>query len=206
MLYGAVVEDGYLLRAVPVLVKRMVSVGQAEVECRVWNGKPDFMANFWRSVKEFQFKYPKMHKAIGVCDADQESPEELEARLTESAGRRLRNVPFPLMFHVIKRELETWWIVDPDSVSRATGVNIQFPGGNVEAAVLHPKEYLVRGLSQGEVPYTKSIAESLAQNLNFETVESRCPGFVAFKVKVENGGKAGSEAGQRVRRIKLLEE
>lgn len=187
MLYGVIAEDGYILKAVPVLISRIVNTGDDAPECRLMNGKDDFIANFWKWVKEFQFRYPQMHKVMAVCDADQESPDQVVAVLIDRARRRLAGLPFPLVFHVIKRELETWWVADPSSISAATGVNIPFAGGYVEDGVPQPKEYIVGYLAAQRIPYTRTVAEAAARNLDFETVASRCPSFVVFRQHVVNG-------------------
>src|SRR5215813_4462675 len=96
------------------------------------NGKPDFIANFWRVVKEFRFRYPAMHKVLAICDSDNDCVVTLAGELRARANHRLGALPFPLVFHVIKRELETWWIGEPAAISAVTGVAIPFPGGNVE--------------------------------------------------------------------------
>lgn len=199
MLYGVIAEDTYILRAVPVLLSRLVNVGNDVPECRVWNGKADFVANFWRSVKEFQFWYPDMHKVIAVCDADTERPEEVEARLQATVQSKLPTLPFPLMFHVIKRELETWWVTDPNSVLAVTGVQIPFPGGNIEESVQHAKEHITRSLSTRKITYTREIAEETTRTLNFEVVAARCPGFVVFGHKVENGTSETRSRAERER-------
>ena len=124
MLYGVIAEDGYILRAVRVLISRIVDVGNDVPECRVMNGKNDFLANFWRYVKEFQYRFPQIHKVMAVCDADDEPPEAVETLLASRANQRLGGLPFPLTFHVIKRELETWWIAEPQSIAAATGFQV----------------------------------------------------------------------------------
>ena len=188
MLYGLIVEDGCLLRAIPTLLARLVGIGEDVPECRLMNGKPDFVANFWKFAREFQLRYPKMHKAIGVCDADTDSPSDLEGRLMERARARLQGLPFPLVIHVIKRELETWWIADPASIRTLTGVEMPFPGGNVEDSVNDPKGYVARYLGAHRRSYTPAVAEDAARHMDLGTVSSRCPGFVRFRARVENGG------------------
>jgi len=70
----------------------------------------------------------------------------------------------------------------------------------VEDGVLDPKEYLISRLSAAKIPYTRAVAEAAAQNLDFGTVTARCPGFVDFRRKVENGGAIASDS-PRGRRI-----
>lgn len=187
MLYGLIAEDTFILRAVPVLISRSVDLDQQPPECRLMNGKPDFLANFWRPVKEFQYRYPHMHKVLAVCDADRESPVELLTLLTSRAQNRLLGLPFPLVFHVIKRELETWWIGESQAISTVTGVNIPFPGGNVEESIQDPKEYIIQRLSRAKRPYTRDDAEAVARQIDFGMLSSRSPGFAQFTAKVENG-------------------
>jgi hypothetical protein len=197
--YGVIAEDGYILRAVPALLSRLVRVEGAHVECRQMNGKGDFCASFSRPVKEFQYRYPDMHKVFAICDGDEESPEELEAWLAARANEKLFGLPCPLVFHVIKKELETWWVADPRSVSVVTGVEVPYPGGNVEEDVSRPKEYMTGRLSRRKVPYTPAVAEEIAKSLDLEAVAARCPGFVLFRRKVEDGGP--ERPGSRLRRI-----
>lgn len=188
MLYGVIAEDTFILRAVPVLISRLVDLAQQLPECRLMNGKSDFLANFWRHVKEFQHRYPHIHKVLAVCDADRESPVELLTLLTTRVQTRLPGLPFPLVFHVIMRELETWWVAEPQTISRVTGVNIPFPGGNVEEDIQDPKEYIVQRLSKAKRPYTRGDAEAVARQIDLATLANRCPGFAVFTAKVEDGG------------------
>ncbi|MBI4588148.1 MAG: hypothetical protein HY725_04875 [Candidatus Rokubacteria bacterium] len=167
------------------------------------NGKADFIANFWEAVKEFQYRYPGMHKVLAVCDADDEPANELEAFLTRRAEEKLQSLPFPLMFHVIKRELETWWVAEPHSITLETGVEIPFPGGNVEEDLVDPKEYLSRRLGARNITYTRRIASKAAENLNLATISARCPGFVVFAQKVEDGEGMARASGRPLRRIVL---
>jgi hypothetical protein len=186
MRYGVVAEDTYILSAVPILVSRLVGLGGEVLECRLMNGKADFLANLWKEVKVFQYRYLGIHKVLAVCDADTEPPNELEAFLMKKAGEKLQGLPFPLAFHAIKRELETWWVADPHSLLVETGVQIPFPGGNVED-VPSPKEYIIGRLGARKITYTRKIAAQAAENLDLSTVAARCPGFVTFSQKVANG-------------------
>lgn len=187
MLYGLIAEDTFILRAIPVFVSRLVDLHGQHLECRLMNGKPDFLANVWRRVKEFQYRYPGMHKVLAVCDADRESPRDLLTLLTTKAQIRLGVLPFPLAFHVIKRELETWWVGESQAISSVTGVTIPFPGGNVEEDLLDPKEYIVQRLSPARTTYTRGDAEAIARQINLRILATRCPGFAAFTARVENG-------------------
>ena len=200
-LYGVIAEDGSIEKAIPFLIPRIVTGEDVEVECRRLNGKNDFIANFWRTAKEFQFKYPAMHKVLAICDADRESPDELEEFLTDKARDRLPGLPLPLVFHVIKKELETWWIADANTISVLAGVQVNFPGGNVEDSVQDAKEYLEQPLRQVKTPYTPTLAGLIAQHVNLDVVGSRCPGFVVFMRRVENGNAAPPE--RPYRRISL---
>lgn len=194
MLYGLIAEDTYILKAVPVLVSRLVDLQGDPVECRLMNGKPDFIANFWRTVKEFQFRYPAMHKILAVCDADAECGNTLTAELDARARARLHGLPFPLIFHVIKRELETWWVAESHAISAVTGVAIPFPGGNVEQGVVDPKEYIVRRLAAAKRAYSHADTAAIAKNVHIQTLADRCPGFVTFARKAANGAEEPAPA------------
>ena len=187
MLYGLIAEDTYILNALPVLMSRVVDLEGQPVECRRMNGKPEFIANFWKVVKEFQFKYPMMHKVLAVCDADSECVQTLTTELQDRATARLQGLPFPLVFHVIKRELETWWVAESNSISTVTGVAIPFPGGNVEQGVADPKEYIVHRLAAAKASYTHRDAGAIAAGVDLQTLAGRSPGFVIFTHKVEDG-------------------
>lgn len=189
MLYGLIAEDGAILKAIPVLLSRLVDLQDEPVECRRMNGKPDFIANFWKHVKEFQMRYPNIHKVFAVCDADadRESAATLTAELNAKAAARLGHLPFPLFFHVIIKELETWWIAESAAISNVTGVTIPFPGGNVEQSVNDPYEYIVHRLGAAKKVYTPTDAEAAARIVKLQTLRDRCPGFVAFEQKTLNG-------------------
>jgi hypothetical protein len=185
-----IAEDTYILRSLPVLISRLVDLEGDPVECRIMNGKPHFIANFWKVVKEFQFKYPAMRKVLAVCDADNDCVVTLADKLRERATARLGTLPFPLVFHVIKQELETWWIAESAAISSATDVAIPFPGGNVEQDVFDPKGYIVRRLAPAKRTYTPGDAAAAAAAIDLTTLKDRCPGFVRFARRVVNGGVA----------------
>lgn len=187
MHYGVIAEDGYILRALPVLLERLVDLRGDPVECRLMNGKPDFVANCWRVVKGFQYRYPGMHKVLAVCDADADDPEILSSELHARATARCGPLPFSLIFHVIKRELETWWITEPGAISQVCGIFIPFPGGNVEDSVVDPKEYIVRRLTASKRAYSHGDAERVATSIDLEALAERSPGFVMFAAKARNG-------------------
>ena len=191
-LYGVVAEDEAILTTVRALVARTVDNAQP-TECRRLNGKADFLANFWHYIKEFQYRFPAMHKALAVCDADNDDPIQLEADLAGRAVRHLPGLPFPLVFHVIRREVETWLLVDGEAITAATGVNIVVPGGNIESDLVDAKEYLSRQLNKQSVPYTPAVAQRIADRIDPATVAGRCPGFVAFTSRVRNGALRVSE-------------
>jgi len=96
------------------------------------------------------------------------------------------------VFHVIKRELETWWIGEPPAISSVTGVTIPFPGGNVEQGVLDPKAYIVRHLAAAKTLYTHGDAAAIAEVVDLTVLQSRCPGFVRFAQRAVNGAVAPS--------------
>ena len=187
MQYGLIAEDTFILRSLPVLISRLVDLEDDRVECRIMNGKPDFILNFWKSVKEFQFKYPAMHKVLAVCDADTDCVVALADDLRARATARLGTLPFTLIFHVIKQELETWWIAESAAISSATGVDIPFPGGNVEQDVPDPKAYIVGRLAAAKGTYTNGDAAAAAAAIDLTTLKDRCPGFVRFARLVVNG-------------------
>jgi len=186
--YGLVVEDQYLMRAGEILVKRIATKCGAEVEVltRRMNGKGDFRARFYEPVRELWFRHPGLHKILAVCDADRDDPERLEAELRARAAIRVPGLPFALVFHVIRVELETWLVADDEAVSRATGARVPFPGGNIEASMPDPKGYLESRLPT-RVPYTPTIAAAIAETLNLDVLSQRCNGFSVFQERVKNG-------------------
>ena len=181
-----IAEDTFILRSLPILISRLVDLEGDPVECRIMNGKPDFILNFWKRVKEFQFKYPAMHQVLAVCDADNDCVVTLADELRARAITRLGALPFPLVFHVIKQELETWWIAESAAISLVTSVAIPFPGGNVEQDVLDPKAYIVRRLAVTKGTYTYGDAAAAAAAIDLRTLKDRCPGFVRFARRVAN--------------------
>ena len=191
MLYGLIAEDRKILSAGQVLIARISQETTARIEPRVLNGKPAFVADAWRVVKEFCHRFPDMHKILAVCDADHDDAEELEAALIGKILRRCGPIPMPLLCHVIKIELETWWMADVDTISRVVGGVIPYPGGNAET-IRDPKEILIRRLRDaGCGPYTDAKARAFAEHLDFGVAEARAPGFGVFRQKVENGVTRG---------------
>ena len=181
MLYGLIAEDGSILKSVPTLVSRLVDLQNEPIECRRMNGKSDFIANSWRVVKELRFRFPAIQKVLAICDADNDCVVTLATHLRERAEAHLGTLPFQLVFHVIKQELETWWLAEPSAISAVTGVVIPFPGGNVEQSVLDPKTYIVRRLAVAKRVYTPGDAAAIAGRIDLSVLRMRCPGFVRFE-------------------------
>ena len=184
MLYGLIAEDGSILKSVPILVSRLVDLQGEAIECRRMNGKSDFIANFWKILKEFRFRFPTIQKVLAVCDADSDCVVTLAELLRERARAHLGTFPFPLVLHVIKRELETWWIAEPSAISTVVGMTIPFPGGNVEQSVLDPKTFIVQRLAPAKRVYTPGDAAEIAQIIDLTVLRDRCPGFVRFERRV----------------------
>ena len=187
MLYGLIAEDGAIEKSIPVLLSRLVDLEGEPVECRRLNGKPDFIANFWKHVKEFQFRYPGIHKVLAVCDADGDSATTLTAELNAKVAARLGHLPFPLFFHVITRQLETWWVAESAAISTVTGVAIPSPRGNAEENLEDPRRYIIQRVAAAKKVYTPTDAEATARIVQLPTLRGRCPGFVEFEQKTQNG-------------------
>lgn len=184
MRYGLIAEDNAILKSVPMLVSRLVDLEGDPVECRLMNGKSDFIANFWKAVKEFRFRFPNIRKVLAICDADNDCVVTLAALLKERALARVGPLPFQLVFHVIKQELETWWIAEPSAISVVMGVAVPFPGGNVEQGVLDPKAFIVSHLAPDKKIYTHSDAAAIAEIIDLAVLRDRCPGFTRFAQRV----------------------
>jgi hypothetical protein len=95
--YGLIAEDGAIEEAVPILMRRILETEGLLIERRRMNGKDDFVANFWKRVKEFQLRYPSIHKVLAVCDADRESADQLEStlRIRAATGRTAVSASLP---------------------------------------------------------------------------------------------------------------
>lgn len=127
------------------------------------------------------FRNRKVNKALVIVDQDTACIKELVEKMRKKIeGREYR---FPVKFHIIERELETWLLADEKAISTAVGRNIKRIDGFLEN-IMDPKKKLMEILSQAKKVYTPKILHRIAKESDIERIANRCPGFRRFKNSV----------------------
>ena len=186
-LYGLVAEDLRIEKVLRVVIPRIIPQ-PCQIEARVSNRKIALIRDFHKSLLEFKFRSSAMYKALVICDADRDAADALEQELQTklSQNPKLSGLPFPVKFHAIRTELETWLLADSDALSRVIGHDVASLGGNLET-LQNAKEKLIKILQQHRNMYPPSLATEIARSMSLDILRNRCPGFQAFELKTQNG-------------------
>jgi prophage DNA circulation protein len=95
-------------------------------------------------------------------------------------GREYR---FPVKFHVIKQEIETWLLSDEHAISRVIERNVPRVNESLED-IQQSKEKLKELLSKFKANYTAETLRRIAEQSDIEKIALRCPGFQRFRQSV----------------------
>jgi hypothetical protein len=120
-------------------------------------------------------------RALVIVDQDTSCIKIIVDKLQQRIeGREYR---FPVKFHVIERELETWLLSDEKAISVVVGRDIHRINETLED-IMNPKERLKEILSKARATYTPEILRRIAEESDIERIAYRCPGFDRFKQSV----------------------
>ena len=186
--FGLVVEGSYDEKALPEIIRKFIQTDIKFVP-RPIAQKGKFTRFFGTYLEEFRHvnQGTNVDRALVIRDANHKNPEEL---IRDMQNRIVnRSYPFPVRFHVIVRELETWLLADEEAISRVTRARSGRTVARVQEeleSIEAPKERLKRILSNAEVVYTSEVARQIAAESNLETIQYRCPGFGQFRQSLLN--------------------
>jgi hypothetical protein len=128
-----------------------------------------------------EFRNEKVDKALVIIDQDMACVKILVERLQERIKNR--EYCFPVKFHVIKQEMETWLLSDEQAISKVVGRTVQRVNQTLED-IQQPKEKLKELLSKAKANYTAETLRRIAEESDIKRIAYRCPGFIRFKNSV----------------------
>lgn len=181
--FGLVVEGPYDEKALAEIIRKCVQT-DIEFVVRLIATKGKFTRIFRASLEEFRYvnQGANVDRAFVIRDANHKNAEELIRNMRARIANR--NYTFPVRFHVIVRELETWLLADEEAISRVTrarsGRTVTRVQEDLES-IKDSKERLKRRLGGAGVVYTPEVARQIAAASNLETIQYRCPGFGQFR-------------------------
>ncbi len=128
-----------------------------------------------------EFRNEKVDKALVIVDQDMSCVKAIVEKLQEKI--KGRKYCFPVKFHVIKQEIETWLLSDEKAISKVVGRTVPRVNGALED-IQQPKEKLKELLSKAKANYTPQTLRRIAKECNIDRIAYRCPGFQRFKQTV----------------------
>lgn len=127
------------------------------------------------------FRNRNVNKALIIIDQDLSCVKALVEKLKEKiADRQYR---FPVKFHVIEREIETWLLADERALSKVAGKNVPRVNETLED-IINPKNKLKEILSRAKATYTPETLRKIAEESDIERIAYRCFGFRRFMQSV----------------------
>jgi hypothetical protein len=181
MLKIGIVAEGSPISDVQIiseLVKKILRIDHSIIP-RPGGSRPNVIKKY-RGWLEY-FRNRNVDKVLIIIDQDMSCVKFLVEKLTEKiVDRKYR---FPVKFHVIEREIETWLLADERAISKVAGKNIHRVNENLED-ILQPKEKLIELLSQVRVNCTAETKRIIAAGSDIQRIAYRCPGFRRFMQSV----------------------
>jgi len=127
------------------------------------------------------FRNKNVDKALIIVDQDISCVKIIVEKMRKRIeGREYR---FPVKFHVIERELETWLLSDEKAISRVVEKSVPRVNETLED-IRQPKEKLKEILSRAKANYTAETLRRIAEESDIERIDYRCPGFRRFRQSV----------------------
>lgn len=124
------------------------------------------------------FRNRNVDKALIIIDQDLSCVKALMDKLKEKISDR--QYRFPVKFHVIEREIETWLLADEKALSKVAGKDVPAVNETLEN-ILQPKEKLIERLFRVGVNCTAETKRRIAAESDIERIAYRCPGFRRFR-------------------------
>jgi len=160
------------------LIKKILS-NDPELCLYPGRDKPNVIKKFCDWLEDCRKK--NVDKALIIVDQDMSCikiiVEKMQKRIE---GRKYR---FPVKFHVIERELETWLLSDEKAISVVVGKDVPQVAETLED-IMDPKKKLKKILSRAKATYTPETLRRIAEESDIERIAYRCPGFRRFRQSV----------------------
>jgi hypothetical protein len=125
-------------------------------------------------VAELARSYRRIEKILVVSDADGRDPGEMER---DFKARLVKSYRFEVIPIIIVEALEAWLIADPLTLKNLIGVRTAFRSPE---RIRDPKTQLQR-LLPPTTAYTPELARRIAEGIDLDILQQRCPRFSAFR-------------------------
>lgn len=190
--YGTVVEGTYDSPVYEELIKGILGSEEVWIVSRVARGRSTLMSRLrgylWSLTHANQVGGP-VDKALAIRDANAKDPTTVEAAM----HAQIANQPFPfprgVSVHAVRQEMEAWLLADTaaiNAVAIARGGRPVAPVAGDLENLPSAKERFVEILSQARLQHTAEVCREIAQNINLDTLRSRCSSFRTFEQKVRD--------------------
>jgi len=177
--FGLVVEGDYDVKVIQTLVEKIMQVQNITFISRPCGGRGSLTKKYPGYLTEF--KYKNVNKALIIQDCNGNCIRKVVDKLV--AKLKDRHFNFPVKFHIVKREIETWLLADEKAIAKLTTKNISRIAENLED-IVDPKAKLRSILSKAGVAYTAEKASKIASEADLNIIAYRCPGFRRFRQSV----------------------
>jgi len=157
------------------LVKKILS-NDLDFYLRSGRDKANVIRKYSGWLEDFHLR--RVDKAFVIVDQDLSCVKLIVEKMRGKISAR--NYDFPVKFHVIEREIETWLLSDEKAISRVVGKNVPRVNKDLET-IQDSKKKLKEILSLAKAYYTPEILKSIAQEIDIEHIAYRCPGFRRFR-------------------------
>jgi len=160
------------------LVKKILATDPLFIT-RPGGNRPNVIKKYCGWLEEFRNE--KVDKALVIVDQDMSCVKTLVEKMQERI--KARKYYFPVKFHVIKQEIETWLLSDEQAISKVVERNVPRVNETLED-IQQPKEKLKELLSKAKANYTAETLRRIAEESDIERIAYRCPGFRRFTQSV----------------------
>jgi len=161
-----------------------------DTRVRIAGGRVQVMKKFvglLRGLEHVTSQGGPVQKALVIRDADCKDPAVIEAQMKTSAVGHPFSFPAGVSFHVVKQEMETWLLADPDAINRVAASRCKRSVPRVPdplEGIQDAKGKLMAVLSQAGLNYTAAVCREIAKEIDLTKLRTRCPSFQAFEQKV----------------------
>lgn len=156
------------------LVKKILPIDPLFIP-RSGGSRPNVIKKYRGWLEDFRNR--NVDKALILIDQDMSCIKALIEKLEEKIADR--QYKFPVKFHIIEREIETWLLADERALSKVAGKNVPRINETLED-ILQPKEKLIELLFRFGVNCTAETKRKIAAESDIERIAYRCPGFRRF--------------------------
>jgi hypothetical protein len=168
MSYGLIVEGAYDEGVFCELVRKTVT-SEGAVIVRVCDGVAALRKQFPAYLRDLEhvLQGRPVDKALVIRDWAGPDPISEEQRMSQVIQGRQFAFPQGIHFCCVRQEMETWLLADIGAINALAhergGRNVAPVSGQLEE-IVHPKERLMRVLSEARLPYDAAVCREIAED------------------------------------------